>query len=154
MFSYFAAAETITITGVSGFVGSQMLNYCITNYSDKFKIRGTVRDKDNEIKMGPLLEYFSPEQLEKVTFVSVDICDAEAVDKAIEGSTYVIHTASPVAVADPLDEEQLVTPAVQGTLNILQSCSKHKVKRVVLTSSCQAVSGQEEAEELDEYNEE
>ena len=105
MFSYFAAKETITITGVSGFVGSQMLNYCIKNFSDKFKIRGTVRDKENEIKMGPLQDYFTSEELEKVNFVSCDITDEAAVEKAIEGSTYVIHTASPVAVADPLDEE-------------------------------------------------
>ena len=34
-----------------------------------------------------------------------DATDATAVENAIEGSTYVIHTASPVAVADPLDEE-------------------------------------------------
>ena len=91
--------------------------------------------------MGPLLEYFTPEQLEKVTFVSADISDAATVDKAIEGSAYVIHTASPVAVADPLDEEQLVTPAVQGVLNVMQACSKHKVKRVVMTSSASTVSG-------------
>ena len=91
--------------------------------------------------MGPLLEYFTPEQLEKVTFVSADISDAASIDKAIEGSSYVIHTASPVAVADPLDEEQLVTPAVQGAMNVMQSCSKHKVKRVVMTSNASAVSG-------------
>ena len=79
MFSYFAAKETITITGVSGFVGSQMLNYCIKNFSDKFKIRGTVRDKENEIKMGPLQDYFTLEELKKVDFVSCDITDEAAV---------------------------------------------------------------------------
>ena len=89
-----------------------MLNYCIKNFSSKFKIRGTVRDKDNEIKMGPLYDYFTPEELEQVDFVSCDITDATAVENAIGGSAYVIHTASPVAVADPLDEEQIVTPAV------------------------------------------
>ena len=37
--------------------------------------------------------------------MSCDITDEAAVENAIEGSSYVIHTASPVAVADPLDEE-------------------------------------------------
>ena len=55
--------------------------------------------------MGPLYDYFTPEELEKVEFVSCDITDATAVENAIEGSAYVIHTASPVAVANPLDEK-------------------------------------------------
>ena len=63
MFGFFGTKPTLTITGVTGFVGSQMLNHCLKEYSDKVKIRGMVRDTENEIKMGPLKEFFTPEQL-------------------------------------------------------------------------------------------
>ena len=118
-----------------------MLNHCLEEYSDKFTIRGVVRDKENEVKVGPLYEYFSAEQMAKVELVSADLNDEEAIEKAIEGSTYVIHTASPVAVADPTDESELVTPAVNGAINVMKACQKHKVQRIVMTSSITAVNG-------------
>ena len=46
----------------------------------------------------------------------------------------VIHTASPFYTAGG-SEEKLVTPAVEGTRNVLLSCQRLGVKRVVLTSS-------------------
>jgi len=46
-----------------------------------------------------------------------------------------------VAVADPLSEEELVTPAINGAVNIMKACSKHEVKRVVMTSNVNAVNG-------------
>ena len=51
----------LTITGVTGFIGSQMLNHCLKEYASKFRIRGMVRNKENVIKLGPLREFFSPE---------------------------------------------------------------------------------------------
>ena len=51
-----------------------------------------------------------------------------------------------MAVQDPCDEEELVTPAVNGAVNIMKACQKHKVKRIVMTSSHTAVCGQEEPE--------
>jgi dihydroflavonol-4-reductase len=61
--------------------------------------------------------------------------DAESIDKAVEGCSYVVHTASPIPIKQPDDEELLIKPAVEGTLSVLRAASKHKVKRVVLTSS-------------------
>jgi len=54
----------------------------------------------------------------------------------------VAHCASPFQFADPDDPQKgFVDPAVNGTLNVLNSALKSKtVKRVVLTSSCAAIS--------------
>jgi dihydroflavonol-4-reductase len=51
-----------------------------------------------------------------------------------------VHTASPVpAKGLPKDENVLIRPAVEGTLAVLRAAHKHRVKRVVITSSLSAV---------------
>jgi nucleoside-diphosphate-sugar epimerase len=63
----------------------------------------------------------------------------ESLDKAIEGQDYVVHTASPFPLIVPKDENVLIKPAVEGTLAVLRAAHKHKVKRVVITSSTASV---------------
>ena len=47
-----AAKPVTTITGVSGFIGSQV---CLDFLkSGEFRVRGTVRDAKNEAKVAPL----------------------------------------------------------------------------------------------------
>lgn len=61
---------------------------------------------------------------------------------AVKGSKYVIHVASPFPSTIPSDPEELIKPAVDGTLNILKACAEvGGIKRVVLTSSIVAVYG-------------
>ncbi|CAG0912948.1 unnamed protein product [Notodromas monacha] len=62
---------------------------------------------------------------------------------AVKGCTYVLHVASPFPgsggkVRDV--ENQLMRPAVEGTLNVLRACAKAgTVKRVVVTSSVASI---------------
>jgi len=64
----------------------------------------------------------------------------EGWDKAMEGCDYVLHIASPFVVKVPKDENELIKPAVEGTLRALKSAKKAGVKRLVLTSSTVAMS--------------
>ena len=57
---------------------------------------------------------------------------------AINGSDFVVHTASPFAVSFK-SEDDAVKPAVEGTRAILEACKANKVKRLVITSSVAAV---------------
>jgi dihydroflavonol-4-reductase len=63
----------------------------------------------------------------------------ETLFKAIEGSNYVVHTASPFPLADPKNEDDLIKPAVEGTMAVMRAAHKYKVKRVVITSSVVAI---------------
>lgn len=63
--------------------------------------------------------------------------DDASLAKAIAGSTYVVHTASPFYF--PQNEDDVIKPAVEGTLSVLRACSASGVKRCVITSSCAAV---------------
>ena len=39
----------------------------------------------------------------------------------------------------PSDENELIKPAVEGTLAVMRAAQQHKVKKVVITSSCVAI---------------
>ena len=64
--------------------------------------------------------------------------DEASVAAAIDGSTFVVHVASPAFYGN--DPEQMITPAVNGTLAVMKACQASRVQRCVVTSSCGAVS--------------
>lgn len=60
--------------------------------------------------------------------------------RAVQGMDYVIHVASPFPIQNPSHADELIKPAVEGTMSVLRACHKvRSVKRVILTSSCVAV---------------
>lgn len=63
-----------------------------------------------------------------------------AFDEAVKGVDAIEHTASPFHLR-ATDPNELIVPAVRGTLSVLESARKHGkgVKRVVVTSSVAAV---------------
>lgn len=129
----------LTITGVSGFIGSQVLDKALLTLGDRFRIRGCVRDKNSKLEMTPIRKYFK-ERLSSVQIISCDLSSKESMDKVVEGSTYVIHLAAPVPGPHVRYEEEVINPAVSGVLYILEAAQKYKVKRVVMTSSISACS--------------
>ena len=81
-----------------------------------------------------------PGAAERLELVEADLLQPSSFDAAVQGCTTVFHTASPyvIQVADP--QRDLVDPAVNGTLAVLEACAKAaQVTRVVLTSSMAAV---------------
>ena len=56
-------------------------------------------------------------------------------DDAMNGCTYVLHVASPFVFAEPKDEQEMIKPAVEGTLRVVKAAQKAGVRRMVLTSS-------------------
>jgi len=126
----------VLITGVSGYVGSQVCSYFLKDGG--YTVRGTVRDKDNEARIAPLKEAFG-DDFKNLELRNAELLDTESLDKAIEGADYVVHTASPFHFKTTKLEE-LLAVAVDGTLNTLKAAAKHKCKRVVITSSRAAIS--------------
>ena len=124
-----------TITGVSGFIGAQV---CLDFLkSGDYHVRGTVRDSKNEAKIAPLRKAFG-QYFDQLELVDADLLDAESIKKAISGSTYVVHTASPFYF--PENDDDVIKPAVDGTLAVMHACSASGgVKRCVITSSVAAV---------------
>jgi len=69
------------------------------------------------------------------------LLDPDSLTRAISGSTYVLHVASPFVVEEPRNEDELIRPALDGTRSVLRACAAAKVRRVSLTSSVVSISG-------------
>ncbi len=74
-----------------------------------------------------------------MSFIEADLLSDAGWDDAAGGCTYVLHTASPFPIQQPEDPEDVISPARDGTLRVLNAAAKAGVKRVVLTSSTVAV---------------
>ena len=108
-----------------------------------YRVRGTVRDKNNEAKVAPLREAFG-EHFNRLELVEADLLNEESLIAAMAGATYVCHVASPFFMSD--DAEQLITPALKGTEYVMNACKQAGVKRCVITSSIASVSSVAEAD--------
>jgi len=124
----------VLVTGITGFLGSHVGKLLLEK---GYKVRGTVRDKKNEKKLAPLKSLPKYETLE---LVEADLLKPESWEEAVKDCDYVMHVASPFPTKTPKNEDELIKPAVQGTLSVLKACAKYgKVKHVVVTSSVAAV---------------
>ena len=129
---------TVLVTGASGYISTHIIQQLLKQ--GKFRVRGTVRSLASESKIQPIKQLV-PEAKYPLTLVEADLEQVECWVEAVKGCAYVIHVASPFPSKIPRDENDIIRPAVNGTLNVLRACSEAGcVKRVVLTSSIAAVS--------------
>lgn len=126
----------VLITGATGYIGSHVVNSFLQHGG--FRIRITVRSKNNSKKMDPLVQFFG-ERWNEIDVVEADLLNEESIINACEGCTYVCHVASPVPTENVKDEMTVITPAVTGTLAVMKGAQKHKVKRVVYCGSIAAI---------------
>lgn len=107
---------------------------------DKYNIRVAVRSQASFDKLlTPKIILPFTSQLEPV--IVPDITVPGAYDDAVKGATYVVHVASPLPTASVSDhEEDLIKPAIQGTIGILESAYKTiGVKKIVITASLASI---------------
>ena len=69
----------------------------------------------------------------------VNLLNDERWEDAATDCDYLFHIASPCLIEEPKYENELITPALEGTLRALKAAHKSKVKKVVLTSSMGAI---------------
>ena len=127
--------EKVLVTGGSGFIAL----HCIDQLLEKgFMIRTTIRSESRKEEINKAMDKY-PNLDQNLEFHICDLLNDEGWEAAVDGCDYVLHVASPFILEVPSDENVLIKPAVDGTLRVLNACSRTHVKKVVLTSSVAAV---------------
>src|SRR5437773_10561145 len=97
-------ARTWLITGVAGFIGSNLLEALL-------RLNQTVRGFDNlsgghRKNLDEVRALVSPEQWQRFTFMEGDICDLATCQEATAGVDHVLHQAAlcsvPASIEDPI----------------------------------------------------
>jgi len=134
-------SSLILLTGGTGHLGFKALRDAL---DAGYRVRAAVRSqaKADSIRNNPLVK--ATHHVDNIEFIIVpDLSVPGAYDEAVKGVDYIIHIASPITQGYETQEdfkENLIKPAVTGTVGILDSANKApSVKRIVITSSLVAV---------------
>lgn len=130
--------KPVMVTGATGYVASWLIKKLL---DDGLTVHAAVRDPDNKKKIQPL-EDIAKKSKGSIKYFKSDLLKNGSYAEAMKGCELVYHTASPFTskIKDP--QTELVDPALLGTRNVLEQANEtESVKRVVLTSSCAAIYG-------------
>jgi len=127
-------SERVLLTGVTGYIGQHCAAELLRH---GYEVVGTVRSRSKADATKSALAKVAP--IDRLTFVEADLLADPGWEEAMKGCVYVLHVASPFVLAEPTDENELITPAVEGTRRIIAAAQKAGIKRVVLTSSTFAI---------------
>ena len=114
----------ILVTGGAGFIGSNVVKYLL--------------DKKWEVRVIDNLSSGYKCNLDglDVEFIEGNICNTEVTMQACEGRDAVFHLAACVGRQKSIDDPYLDSSTnLIGTVNVLEGMRKHRVKRIIYSSS-------------------
>ena len=126
------------VTGASGFIAKHVVRQLL---DAGFRVRGSVRSaaRGPEVTAAVRPNLADPADLDhRLTFVELDLQRDQGWDQAMEGVDTLMHMASPLPLAQPANEDDLIRPAVDGTLRALKA-HRSGIGRAIVTSSIAAV---------------
>jgi nucleoside-diphosphate-sugar epimerase len=125
------ANEQVLVTGGTGFTAS----HCILQLLQMgYRVRATLRSLKKQGEVIAMLRAGGIQSFEKLSFIEAKLTEDDNWDKAVKDCVYVLHIASPAGLTIPKHEDELIIPAVKGTLRVLRAARDGGIKRVVMTS--------------------
>ena len=128
----------VMVTGATGYVAGHLVRRLL---EEGLEVHAPVRDPDNPDKL-KFLNALADNAPGEIRYFQADLLQEGSYADGMAGCQLVFHTASPftIDVTDP--QSELVDPARLGTRNVLETANRTpSVRRVVLTSSCAAIYG-------------
>ncbi len=116
---------------MTGFLGSQTT---IQLLNKGYEVVGTLRDKS---RINSIKEVISKHtaNIYNLKCVVADLNNSNIWSELTRSIDYVQHIASPFPRDVPKHENDLITPAKQGTLHLLKAATANNVKQVVMVPS-------------------
>ncbi|NLD45590.1 MAG: UDP-N-acetylglucosamine 4,6-dehydratase (inverting) [Clostridiaceae bacterium] len=125
--------SSILITGGTGSFGNTFVPMTLKNYNPKQIV---IYSRD-EMKQWEMAQKFEGDP--RVRFVIGDVRDKDRLTSALEGIDFVVHAAAtkivPTAEYNP---SECIKTNINGAMNVIDSCIKQGVKRVVALSTDKA----------------
>lgn len=128
----------VMVTGATGYVAGWVVKRLLDT---GFTVHAAVRDPSNAEKL-KYLDALAEQSPGTIHYFKSDLMEPGSYAEAMKDCSVVFHTASPfvIRVSDP--QKDLVDPAQLGTRNVLEEANRTPtVRRVVVTSSCAAIYG-------------
>lgn len=138
-----SANMKILVTGASGYIAKHIVLQLLEK---GHIVRASVRSPGRMEEVRDAVRPHLPDGFDldaHLTFVVLDLEHDEGWDAALQGMDALMHTASPFPLIQPKNPDDVVRPAVEGTLRALRAAKAAGVERVVLTSSGAAVTNRE-----------
>ena len=127
--------ERVLVTGATGFLAGHGIAELLAH---GYAVRGTVRRLATADVAH--LRAAGERAGREVELAGASLDADEGWAEAVRDCDYVWHMASPNPAGPPADESELIRPAVDGTLRVLEAAAASgTVRRVVLTSSTDAI---------------
>ena len=129
---------TVLLTGITGFIAKRI---AFDLLRAGHAVVGTLRSPAREAEVRAAFDAggLAGDALARLRFVALDLTADAGWAEATRGVDAVIHTASPFPLVQPKDQNALIAPAVEGTLRVLRAAQASGARRVILTSSMEAV---------------
>ncbi|OKL57736.1 hypothetical protein UA08_06928 [Talaromyces atroroseus] len=129
----------VLVTGGTGFLAVWVI---VSLFRQGYRVRTTVRSLKRAENIAKKLSEagINEDQVSSLEVVQADLVQDDGWADAMKDVKYVQHIASPFPDGPPKDEDELLIPALEGTLRVLRfSRDAGSVVRVVVTSSAAAV---------------
>lgn len=121
----------VLVTGAGGFIGSHLAEELARRGA---RVRALVRY--NSRSDWGFLEGLSPELAKRIEVVSGDVTDPYCVGRLVKDQEAVFHLAALIGIPYSYEAPaSYVATNVSGTLNVLEACRAHRVRRLVHTST-------------------
>ena len=125
----------VLVTGGSGYIAGFCIAHLIREgWRVRTTVRSLTREADVRAAAGTLVEVG-----DRLEFAVADLNSDVGWAGALAGCERVLHVASPIPAANPLDDGELIRPARDGALRVLRAARDAGVARVVMTASTAGV---------------